>query len=595
MPNLDVDRLIQGWRGPVIAAFVAMLAGLPGLIAVPPLDRDESRFAQATAQMLETGDYVNIRFQDMPRSKKPVGIHWLQAAAVSAVSDSEAREIWAYRLPALLGAMLAAAACAWGAAAFFGARGGVIAGVTLATTFLLSTEAFIAKTDAMLTACIVVAMGALGRLYRDARGGPPAGRRIRLVFWLAMAGAVLIKGPIGPMVVAMTLLFLSIADGKPLGLGRLARKLGLGPLLDRILAVTRPEPYDAPSPTRWIKSLGWVWGVLLVLIVVGPWAIAITVATDGSFWTDAIGGDLAPKLKGGHERHGGPPGYHTLALPVMFFPGTLLLAAAAVAGWTRRMEPGVRFAVAWFIPSFILFELAPTKLPHYPLPVYAALAWLVAAALERPLGTRARWTGIGLAAFAAIALTAVNLYGMVQYGDADDVVWVSLTIGFALIGVAVAAFFLLNRAGVTALMIACVFGFLTHGVMAAGVLPNLKPMWPSRSIAKTLKAKGMDPRNGVTPGPVELVGFSEPSAVFLLGTDTGLGGPIEGAQAIAEHRPVFVEAKEEGKFRGELAARGLRAVPVSVIRAYNYSRGKPLTLTLYRSAAAGPGTRAAVR
>src|SRR5438874_4424253 len=112
----DLARVSRGWRGPALAACIAFLAGLPGLIALPPLDRDESRFAQATAQMVETGDYVNIRYQDQPRDKKPVGIHWLQAASVQLTSSVEKREIWAYRLPSLIGAMVAAAACAWGAA-----------------------------------------------------------------------------------------------------------------------------------------------------------------------------------------------------------------------------------------------------------------------------------------------------------------------------------------------------------------------------------------------------------------------------------------------------------------------------------------------
>src|SRR3954462_12326152 len=95
----DLARFPRGWRGPALAALLAFLAGLPGLLAVPPLDRDESRFAQATAQMLETRDFVVIRYQAQPRFKKPVGIHWLQAASVALVSDPEARAIWAYRLP----------------------------------------------------------------------------------------------------------------------------------------------------------------------------------------------------------------------------------------------------------------------------------------------------------------------------------------------------------------------------------------------------------------------------------------------------------------------------------------------------------------
>jgi len=137
--NESLDRLGRGWRGPLIAALVALAAGLPGLIALPPLDRDESRFAEASAQMLETGDFVSPYFQDTPRFKKPVGIYWLQAAAVAAVSHVEDRQIWAYRLPSLLGAMLAAAACAWGAAAFLSPGLGLAAGAVLGASFLLST------------------------------------------------------------------------------------------------------------------------------------------------------------------------------------------------------------------------------------------------------------------------------------------------------------------------------------------------------------------------------------------------------------------------------------------------------------------------
>ena len=59
-----------------------LLFFLPGFFTIPPIDRDEARFAQATKQMVETGDYVDIRFQDEVRYKKPVGIYWLQAAAV---------------------------------------------------------------------------------------------------------------------------------------------------------------------------------------------------------------------------------------------------------------------------------------------------------------------------------------------------------------------------------------------------------------------------------------------------------------------------------------------------------------------------------
>ena len=62
----------------------SLIAFLPGFFQIPPVDRDEARFAQATKQMVESGEYVDIRFQDEVRYKKPVGIYWLQAAAVKA-------------------------------------------------------------------------------------------------------------------------------------------------------------------------------------------------------------------------------------------------------------------------------------------------------------------------------------------------------------------------------------------------------------------------------------------------------------------------------------------------------------------------------
>ena len=77
---------LVGWRPYALLAALCLLLYLPGIASIPPLDRDEARFAQATRQMLETGDFLRIRFQDEPRNKKPAGIYWLQAASVDLLS-----------------------------------------------------------------------------------------------------------------------------------------------------------------------------------------------------------------------------------------------------------------------------------------------------------------------------------------------------------------------------------------------------------------------------------------------------------------------------------------------------------------------------
>ncbi|MBV9560744.1 MAG: glycosyl transferase, partial [Bradyrhizobium sp.] len=87
-----------------VAAFLilcGLVLFLPGFFRIPPVDRDEARFAQATKQMVESGDFVDIRFQDDVRYKKPVGIYWLQAAAVESASalglSGAPLRIWLYR------------------------------------------------------------------------------------------------------------------------------------------------------------------------------------------------------------------------------------------------------------------------------------------------------------------------------------------------------------------------------------------------------------------------------------------------------------------------------------------------------------------
>src|SRR5438874_542572 len=64
-----------------LLALLGLLLWLPGILSLPPLDRDESRFAQSSRQMVQSGNWVDIRFGHVPRYKKPVGIYWLQTAA----------------------------------------------------------------------------------------------------------------------------------------------------------------------------------------------------------------------------------------------------------------------------------------------------------------------------------------------------------------------------------------------------------------------------------------------------------------------------------------------------------------------------------
>jgi 4-amino-4-deoxy-L-arabinose transferase-like glycosyltransferase len=549
-----LDRWAQGFKGPWIAALIALIAGLPGVFALPPLDRDESRFAQASAQMLETGDIVAINFQDQPRDKKPVGIYWLQAMTVDALSSPEARSIWAYRLPSLLGAMAAAAACAWGAAALFRPGTALIAGALLGSTFLLSTEATIAKTDAVLCAAVTLMMAAFARIYAASREDTVVAKLgTRWVFWSAMAVAALVKGPVGPLIALMAGLLLWAWDRK------------------------------AP----WARTMEWGWGVVILAAVIGPWAWAITVTTDGGFWGSAVAGDLAPKLVSGDESHGAPPGVHLLLAPILFFPGSLLLPAGVAWAWRHRKETAARAAVAWLVPTWLMFELLPTKLVHYTLPAYGALAWLAAAALAEPIGKRLRWTGVGFLVFGAAILTALVLYLLHEHGDRSDTFAAALAV-FFFVGAAFCGAWGFLREEWRPLALTLVLGVLGHACAVGLFAPRLEPLWLSLRVERALQGEGLDPRNGVTPGPVAVAGYGEPSLVFLLGTKTALTDGAGAAEAIGQGRPAVVEKRVDDAFRTALRERRLTARPVAIVRGVNYSDGDDEQLVIYHASRRAP-------
>ena len=134
-------------RSPLLLILLCLALFLPGFFSLPPVDRDEARFAQASRQMLETHDFVDIRFQNEGRHKKPVGIYWLQAASAALFG---ADRIWAYRLPSLLGAIAAVLLTFALGSRLFAPPIGFAAAALLACSLLLNVEARQAKTDAML-------------------------------------------------------------------------------------------------------------------------------------------------------------------------------------------------------------------------------------------------------------------------------------------------------------------------------------------------------------------------------------------------------------------------------------------------------------
>jgi 4-amino-4-deoxy-L-arabinose transferase-like glycosyltransferase len=528
-----------------------LLFFLPGFFNIPAIDRDEARFAQATKQMVETGDLVDIRFQDEVRYKKPVGIYWMQAASVETanalgLSGAQLR-IWVYRIPSLIGAIGATLLTYWTALAFVTRRGAVFAALMMCSCVLLGAEARLAKTDAMLLLTVVAAMGALARTYLSwQRGEDPAHPPWSwpAIFWTALAAGVLLKGPLILMFAGLTILTLAI--------------------LDRNAA--------------WLWRLRPVWGLMWMLVLVLPWFIAIFWRAGDAFFADSIGGDMLSKLAA-QESHGAPPGLYLLLFWVTFWPGAPLAGVAAPAVWRARREPGAQFLLAWLLPSWMVFELVLTKLPHYVLPLYPAIAILTVGALERRVLSRS-WLRRGAAWWFVIPALAslVAVIGAITL--TRQPVFLAWPFVAAALICGLFAWWLYedNRAErslLNAVVAAMFLAFAIYGV----VMPALAPLFPSAEIARAL-------RNVVCVGPkAAAAGFHEPSLIFMTGTSTLLTDGSGAADFLSQGscRFALVEQHNERSFVQRAEAIGLRYNVASRIDGYNISQGKAVSIAIFRS------------
>ena len=535
------------------AALVALCLCLytPGFVATPALDRDEARFAQASRQMVESGDYVNIRVGAEERNKKPVGIHWAQVAvvhALEAVGIPARNEIFAYRVPSMLGAILAVLATFSFGRALVGRRAALLGAAMLAACMVLLVETHIAKTDAALLATVAAAMGLFGLAYL--RPGVFTARQAA-AFWGVLGVSILLKGPVGPMVPLLTGITLALMD--------------------------RTAP--------WLRALRPAWGVPLMLALAAPWMIAIGIATEGRFFAQALGDDMIAKVAGGEERHWGPPGYYLIVFFVAAFPSAWMVAPALRQAWAARTLPATRFLLAWLVPTWLIFEAVATKLPHYTMPSYPALMLLIAAWAMDPLrllpGRWMLWAMRAALLVVAVGLGALMVVApMVLDGRVPWVAWLVLPFALllAMVVLRTSADGQWGRAGALGVILAVP----VYAAALGGVLPRIEAMW----VAPRLQAALARVAPGLPAERFGITGHAEPSTLFAIGGGLRLlpGGAAAGAfLAEAPGRVVAVGNRQEAAFQADATERGLRLQELATVSGYNYSRGRPITLLLYRS------------
>src|SRR6476660_6316839 len=286
-----------------ILFFACVLFHILGTWRLPLIDRDEPRFAEASREMIERGNYIVPYFNNQLRLDKPPLTYWAQVASYHIFGEND----FAARFPSAIAAALTAILIfAWGRR-----MGGEKLGWWAAIIFTLSLQTFVhakaAVADMWLVLFVTLASWAGYELFQRATlkqgaavSRPPWAiwKSPFLVFYLALGLGFLAKGPI-----AWT------------------------PLLTVAVLIIYGRKWELLGHFKFAR------GSLLMLVVVALWGIPALIQTRGEFFTVGIGRHVVGRSLMTMEGHGAnSPAMYLLLLPfyfvtvfVSFFPWSIKL------------------------------------------------------------------------------------------------------------------------------------------------------------------------------------------------------------------------------------------------------------------------------
>ena len=325
-------------NAPSRAAWVVLALALAAIFfwplgASPLFDVDEGAFAEATREMIASGDWLSTTLNGVDRFDKPILVYWLQAASILVLGKSDA----AVRLPSAICGFLWCFAVARFAAPRFGARAAWCAAAILGTSVGVIAIGRAATADALLN--LLLALAAFD-LWRHVETGAKAPLRWA-AFWAALG--ILDKGPIALLVPGGAIVVWAVLsrEWKPL-----------------VRAVS--------DPLAWLILVG----------VAVPWYVYALHRHGQAFIDGFVMKHNVGRFTGTLEGHAGGPLYYAVVLPLIALPWTPLLIALLPRLKRLWSEPVARWLVCWIGFVLVFFSLSGTKLPHYMLYGYAPLALL---------------------------------------------------------------------------------------------------------------------------------------------------------------------------------------------------------------------------
>jgi 4-amino-4-deoxy-L-arabinose transferase-like glycosyltransferase len=286
------------------------------------------------------------------------------------------------------------------------------------------------------------------------------------------------------------------------------------------------------------------------------------------------------KVGAAQRVHWAPPGFYLVAFFATFWPAAILAAMAVPFAWTHRRDDAVAFALAWIVPSWILLEAVPTKLPHYVMPLYPAIAILTVMALARGFvgphrpGAKAAallipFIPAGIAVALAIAAKSLD----------DTLPWAGLVTLIVSFATALAAWRCFSR---DELGSAALLAIGASAALSIGVFAFIQPVLQSLKLSPRLAAAARGV--GCANPAVGTLGYREPSLVFLAGTELRMLDDGREAAAFLKEggcRVAFVERRFENEFRASLDGLGASPALIARIGGFNLNSGRRLDIGAY--------------
>jgi hypothetical protein len=300
------------------------------------------------------------------------------------------------------------------------------------------------------------------------------------------------------------------------------------------------------------------------------------------------------------ESHGMPPGYYLLIIMITFWPSSLFIWPSLVNLIKTKNKESSKFLMAWIIPAWLLLELIPTKLPHYVLPLFPAIAIMGAKWVSEfkfhnmTLGTKlfsGLWLIIGVVLITAsfllvnssndmimslpdaISLDLLAQHTLIVFYNSPIIIGISLISILILVLTVILVWKIQLKAAIVCSVFLAILFFIP---LTYSTIPNIKWAFPSANIANFLKST-----NNVNNSIIS-IGYHEPSLIFLTGTNTYLTGVENGAKRFAENpKNIALVTRSNLKDFSDATKRlGINLKTAKTFHGFNYSKGRQLTIDL---------------